>query len=486
MINYSPNNNQNFNITIYSNKTSDKYVPDNNDNEYDAKTLWENIKKIQKEIKIKKFEINLIFFYEDSKEFDDENFKLFNELKLKVLGGFCGIKNIKVFEESLKKLEKLYLNATSKENKYSFVLISTGSSFEKIEKLCREVKFIKRIIIYCMDVDKNKDKYKSNKKISLISNDFDEIRKKLEERGEIFHDYNKKINNEITRYPFISEYEYDNYYCYYHKMYSLFFKEDLKEELKFTKEYRKKIFEFIRSQTNYSEAKKNQLKKTIDEFDKSNNFLEDALKFYTSENDFVYFINRIMRNIDIEAMKLSFLIGPMHYSMIRYVNDNKEFALTEDKILYRNIETKSYDLNNFYMAKNKIICFPSFTSTSLKKNSFKTTKKAKKVNNLDNEKTVKISMTLNYKHNDYNSPQAMLISKFSQHEDEEEVLFFPFTFVKVNNLKIDYDFSNGDIIYALDCNIINRNTILEKGLKNNKEIYINNNGVFTYDEDDDE
>ena len=62
MINYSPNNNQNFNITIYSNKTSDKYVPDNNDNEYDAKTLWENIKKIQKEIKIKKFEINLIFF----------------------------------------------------------------------------------------------------------------------------------------------------------------------------------------------------------------------------------------------------------------------------------------------------------------------------------------------------------------------------------------------------------------------------------------
>ena len=164
MINYSPNNNQNFNITIYSNKTSDKYVPDNNDNEYDAKTLWENIKKIQKEIKIKKFEINLIFFYEDSKEFDDENFKLFNELKLKVLGGFCGIKNIKVFKESLQKLEKLYLNKTCEENKYSFVLISTGSSFKKIEKLCKEVKFIKRIIIYCMDVDKNKDKYKSNKK----------------------------------------------------------------------------------------------------------------------------------------------------------------------------------------------------------------------------------------------------------------------------------------------------------------------------------
>ena len=80
------------------------------------------------------------------------------------MGGFCGIKNIKVFEESLKKLEKLYLNATSKENKYSFVLISTGSSFEKIEKLCKEVKFIKRIIIYCMDVDKNKENINQIKK----------------------------------------------------------------------------------------------------------------------------------------------------------------------------------------------------------------------------------------------------------------------------------------------------------------------------------
>ena len=267
-------------------------------------------------------------------------------------------------------------------------------------------------------------------------------------------------------------------------MYSLFFKEDLKEELKFTKEYGKKIFEFIRSQTNYSEAKKNLLKKTINEFGMFNSFLEDALKFYTSENDFVYFINRIMRNIDIEAMKLSFLIGPMHYSMIRYVNDNKEFALTKDTTLYRNIETKSYDLNNFYMAKNKIICFPSFTSTSFKKNSFKTTKKAKKVNDLDNEKTVKILMILNYKHNDYNSPQAMIISKFSQHEDEEEVLFFPFTFVEVSDLKTDYDFEIDDIIYVLNCNIINRNTILENGLKNSKEIYINNNGVFTYDEDE--
>ena len=257
--------------------------------------------------------------------------------------------------------------------------------------------------------------------------------------------------------------------------------------MSFSEGYKEKIFNFVDENTNYEDKQKQELKDIINKIKKSNNFLKASLNFYTKETEYVYLFNLVMRKIEEGLERLSFLIGPMYYSMVRYLKEeNPSLALNKDITLFRKISIKEYELNLYEMYQNEIICFPSFTSTSFKKNSFKTTKKAKKVNDLDNEKTVKILMILNYKHNDYNSPQAMIISKFSQHEDEEEVLFFPFTFVEVNNLKTDYDFEIDDIIYVLNCNIINRNTILENGLKNSKEIYINNNDVFTYDEDDDE
>ena len=359
--------NPNFNLTHYSHDTKEEILSHQEENdEYDAETLWNKIQMIQKKIKIKKLKINIIFFKEVNENFDAENFELFNELKVKVLGGCCCAKEITIFEELVQKLGEKYKKEKDNKNKYSFILISTGSSFENIETICKDAEFIRCIIIYCIDVNKYKKQYKLNKKIKLISDNIIEIRKELEDISYISQDFSKKINNKITRYPFISQYEYENYYFHYHKMFSLFFKNDL-EELDFCEGYKKKIFEFIKNNTKYNNTKIKKLIKTINNMGKRNDFLIKALEFYTSENGFVYFINRIMRQIDRGETKLSFLIGPMYYSLIRYVKRNPKFALQKDTILYRNIVTNLYDLNVFNMAKNKIICFPSFTSTSLKK-----------------------------------------------------------------------------------------------------------------------
>ena len=262
-------------------------------------------------------------------------------------------------------------------------------------------------------------------------------------------------------------------------MFSLFFKNDW-EELDFCEGYKKKIFEFIKNNTKYNNTKIKKLIKTINNMGKRNDFLMKALQFYTSENEFVYFINRIMRQIDRGATKLSFLIGPMYYSLIRYVKRNPKFALQKDTILYRNIVTNLYNLNVFNMAKNKIICFPSFTSTSLVKKSFETTDTALEVNDLYGIKTARIFMILHYKHNSSNLPQSMNITEFSKNKKEKEVLFFPFTFVKVNSLKEVYDNSIDDIIYELDCNIIGRNNFIEFDLKKNKNVYLRD-GIFICD-----
>ena len=89
-------------------------------------------------------------------------------------------------------------------------------------------------------------------------------------------------------------------------------------------------------------------------------------------------------------------------------------------------------------------------------------------------------MILHYKHNSSNLPQSMNITEFSKHKKEKEVLFFPFTFVKVNSLKEVYDNSIDDIIYELDCNIINRNNFIEFDLKKNKNVYLRD-GIFICD-----
>ena len=150
-------------------------------------------------------------------------------------------------------------------------------------------------------------------------------------------------------------------------MLSFFFKEDY-SKLYFYDDYMEKVFNFINQNTDLKNNEKKKLKQIIENLKYSNNFLEDILKFYTSESKYVYLFNKTMRNIEVGMERLSFLIGPMYYTIVRYLmKKNSNLMLKERNNLYRNIYINQYDLDTYYMAKGKIICFPSFTSTSLKK-----------------------------------------------------------------------------------------------------------------------
>lgn len=113
---------------------------------------------------IKKLKINLIFFYEDLSD-ENNNFGLYNRLKLEVSGGFFGVQNYSAFFNLLCEIEN---KDSSLDN--SFILISTGSSFKKIEKLCNRSKKIKSIFIYCRYTNNYKYLEKFNSKVDLVSN----------------------------------------------------------------------------------------------------------------------------------------------------------------------------------------------------------------------------------------------------------------------------------------------------------------------------
>ena len=82
------------------------------------------------------------------------------------------------------------------------------------------------------------------------------------------------------------------------------------------------------------------------------------------------------------------------------------------------------DIKLYEQSKEKVICYPSFTSTSIKKNGFI----PKKYNT--NDELVFLIITQN------NTKSNVLISEFSDYPDEEEYLFLPFSFFKIQKVEL--------------------------------------------------
>ena len=231
-----------------------------------------------------------------------------------------------------------------------------------------------------------------------------------------------------------------------------------------------KAINYINYHTNLSFVEKYQLEKAIENLHNSNDFLLDSLKLYTSE--LFYPFNKTMRKIELGVARLSFLIGPMYYSMLRFLYlKGQNYLLNKNTILYRIIYVNEYNLNNYHMSKHNIICFPSFSSSSFTLK-FETTNTAKKVNNIK-ENDIKVIMKLQYFYNINNVPIGMILKEFSIAQHENEVLLFPFTFIRVDDL---YEIKKKN--YLLKGTIINKDRILEFGLKAGKKVILKN-GVLT-------
>lgn len=77
-----------------------------------------------------------------------------------------------------------------------FILISTGSSCQKINDICSNLNFLQYIIIFCFNKQKYKNYiYNSNGKVKLISDNIEEINNFLNSID--FPPYNKYINEQI-------------------------------------------------------------------------------------------------------------------------------------------------------------------------------------------------------------------------------------------------------------------------------------------------
>jgi hypothetical protein len=143
-------------------------------------------------------------------------------------------------------------------------------------------------------------------------------------------------------------------------------------------------------------------------------------------------------------------------------------------------------LSDYYLYKisiGELICYPAFTSTSIKdisKYDFPTSI-AIEVNNISHND---ISVVLIIKYNIYNTflqkifkksyvTPCINVSKYSINPSEEEYIFPPFSFFRIENVE-NRSVTSKDphIIYMT---VPNKRILIEFAIKNNKPIYYDKN-----------
>ena len=153
-----------------------------------------------------------------------------------------------------------------------------------------------------------------------------------------------------------------------------------------------------------------------------NDNIESYISNYTAESFYYRYLNEFLRDADFDNFrKLSSHISKFIYHLYDYRKNIKN-CISKNRVLYRVLYLDKSEIKKYQRAINRVICFPSFTSTSIVDGGFT----PHKYNPND------ILFKLIIKQN--NSKSVIPISEFSQYKNEQEYLFLPFSFFKVINV----------------------------------------------------
>ena len=474
---------------FFSNLFSKKKV-NNKIKSSDNMIKYENISIDKDEFNTKMLrrdELNVNLIYFDLNITNKENYHYFNNFKIDVVGGFHAIDDLNILENYLENI---------KNKDIPFIVLSSGTSGKEVILICKKYSFIKEVIIFCKNYNYNENYLKEypdyvKKVFTTIRQVYDYIKtfgankykegieRYLHQKEFIFSFDEIQMDKQFLQCPVITASEYDKCFYLVHKVYSHFFgnMNDKSEKPMFNTENFNELLEYLNQLDFQKEHEKmqliNQFKNLVDLND-NNTFIERSIREYTGESNFCYLFNRVMRNFEKGLISFAHYMGPFLYGVNKYVKENSNFAISKKMKLYRIIQCSKLDFYQYKLNFGHIICFPSLTSTSSKPIKFKPTKLSQKINNNTNE-MVKIKMIFKYKYKKGNiSPGIIVENKkikdgtyLSKRPSENEVILFPFTFAKI--YKIEHEIENGNELYVIKLEIINRKSYIEYTLKDDYE-----------------
>lgn len=366
-------------------------------------------------------------------------------------------------------LENVIKEIKLKKNIYKFDFIISEFNPEKILNIIEDLQlndFIDRICLYKVFLSNGENELKNKyKKIQGIYNTNDEIINFIHEK-----------NQESEIFPTIQLITYKEYTNKYNSLHQLISEQYGQNEencfkiaISFLKDFllwypKLKAKSSIKEKLNIES-----LLETLQTFKDINANEEDIIRLYTQESDSYYkdFNNWLNTSDPLAVQKTSWFIAGVMYSLNKYAEKNDK-GLKKTLKLYRGIRSNLYDLLNYQRAKGKIICFPSFTSTS---RNYEVAERF--AFGEDNYKTI---ITIDYKHKKGFLPTAVDVSKLAikEHEYEEECLFLPYSFFIIQDVEINHKEKTAKI----ELTSIGRKKILENYLKEGINLVYNEDGFM--------
>ena len=371
----------------------------------------------------KKLQLNILYYDELLKN-NEENSDNCTFLQMNTNGTFYGCHNLELF--------KLVLNKIKNTNK-EFILLSSGSSAEKIYTFCLEMKEIRECYIYCMNRNKYLPLIHKYHKLKGVYNIFSEFKEKLFSLKKIKNEIIKSSNliyfEDYNEIYIKLHYEFIRKYILYRKLKSKNFNEEefllyIKKEYPYFLELAKQLFpnkkeiiDFFKKNTNENESN------ILKIFNSEDNAIS-YIKNYTKEGFYYRYLNKFLREGDFDAFRiLSSYASKFIYFLYEYRKKNIKNHDNSD--LYRKMYINRKEIQKYSSSIGRVICFPSFTSTTLDKDSFTSSK----YNYEDELVLLKISQN--------NTKSVVSISKDSEYESEKEYLFLPFSFFKIISVTLN-------------------------------------------------
>ena len=349
---------------------------------------------------------------------------------------------------------------------YNFHLIITGSIYnELMDSLTNEDKDIfKSGCIFSIEYDKYKN----------LKSDF--IKGVYSENDEVLCYINEYKNNSdiFKTYKLVN---YNNYIDKYHSFHKIISEEYNEENLNDENRYINAVdlLKDITSLDNNSiEGLQNILLSLKDENDDSLT-RRNLIREYTGDS-FYQIFNKWLNEFDKLAYnKISFIISSMMYGL----NEEINFDLKSNKILYRGLKISYINLSFYERNINNIITFPSFISTSGNKDIAECFCGRRRMVGYDgyfipieerkSHNKFSLLIIIDYKYNNNLKSTAFSLNDLSDNPQEDEYLFLPFSFFKIKNVEINFDNYEANVYMEN----IGRQNILEKSIKNGHIIEYN-------------
>ena len=431
-----------------------------------------------------KEKFNNIIYYDENLDYITSIKKESDLFEKKTSGAFILCNYLK----SMEIIRTEILKQIKKDRRTTFNLITTGSACEKIMNFINKdkdfEKCIKNICIYCMNVNKYlplKEKYPKihddiyNKRNDVIKfiNKYSDINTKAFRITKLItlEDYKDKYKE---RHLKISEF-YGNiniktYEKYYKKIINLINFDEQNKELKESKEILLRALKTFKirsnSHTNLNSNEQKLYNEYLEYLDKI------IIKEYT-KNTLYGDLNKWLLNFGMNYNyyeSVAYFTGRLMYSLNSYAKKNKKYFTENKTKIYRGIKIPYSSLLPYERAKGKIILISSFTSTteskeiSLKFSGRNNSQELYKTNSLFSV----LFIIKNFWKKNWIS-NGIDIQEESTYKKEKEILFQPFSFYFVSDVKIDLNKYTADIYLQT----VGKTQILEEEIKNDKEIEYN-------------